>query len=144
MTENTLVCVYLGWCSIYDLRTKQIPVWLLRLGMVIGGIYAAVSIVSHEMNWTDAMLGLIPGVIMLLYSLATQGKLGEADGLMAMAVGLFHRWSKCTAELMLGCFLLFGAAAFLLITGKGKRNTCLPFAPFFLIAVVFVWIMEIF
>lgn len=76
------------------------------------------------------------------YSYITEGKIGIGDGLLVMPAGLMQQWQRCTAEIIGACLLTFFLAAGLLISRKGNRNTRIPFAPFFLAAVVLVWIME--
>ena len=40
MAENIILCGYLGICSCFDCRKRQIPIWLLRLGVGAGMAYA--------------------------------------------------------------------------------------------------------
>ena len=61
---------------------------------------------------------------------------------MVLPAGLVQHWERCAAEVFAACFLAFLAAAGLLIAGKATRSTKLPFAPFFLAAVLLMWIAE--
>ena len=85
---------------------------------------------------------VLPGGVILSFSYQPEGKLGLGDGLLVMPAGLMQQWQRCTAEIIGACLLTFFLAAGLLISRKGNRNTRIPFAPFFLAAVVLVWIME--
>lgn len=80
---------------------------------------------------------------MLLLCHITEGKLGSADGMMVIPIGLMHQWQRCTAEVIGACLLTFFLAAVLIISRKGNRNTQIPFAPFLCTAVVLVWIIEL-
>lgn len=142
MTENMILCGYLGICSCYDCRNRYIPLWLLRLGIGIGLLYALVMLIQGRFGWQAAVAGMAPGAVMLFYSRLSQGKLGWADGMMVIPAGLMQQWERCTAEVLAACFLVFLAAAALLAAGKANKNTKLPFAPFFLAAVVLVWTVE--
>ena len=142
MTENMILCGYLGICSCYDCMNRYIPLWLLRLGIGIGLLYALVMLIQGRFGWQAAVAGMAPGAVMLFYSRLSQGKLGWADGLMVIPAGLMQQWERCTAEVLAACFLVFLAAAALLAAGKANKNTKLPFAPFFLAAVVLVWTVE--
>ena len=83
------------------------------------------------------------GNLMLLLCHITEGKLGSADGMMVIPIGLMHQWQRCTAEVIGACLLTFFLAAVLIISRKGNRNTQIPFAPFLCTAVVLVWIIEL-
>ena len=100
MAEHIILCGYLGICSCYDCRYRRIPLWLLRLGIGIGGLYAAVLLFSGQIAWQAALTGAAPGAVMLLYSRLSQEK-------------------------------------------KGSKNTKIPFAPFFLAAVLLLGITDI-
>ena len=142
MAENIILCGYLGICSCFDCRKRQIPIWLLRLGVGAGMAYALFLLAAGRAGWQTVLAGAAPGTMMLLYSRLSQGKLGWADGLMVLPAGLVQHWERCAAEVFAACFLAFLAAAGLLIAGKATRSTKLPFAPFFLAAVLLMWIAE--
>ena len=114
----------------------------MRLGIGIGLLYALVMLIQGRFGWQAAVAGMAPGAVMLFYSRLSQGKLGWADGLMVIPAGLMQQWERCTAEVLAACFLVFLAAAALLAAGKANKNTKLPFAPFFLAAVMLVWTVE--
>ncbi|HJA91605.1 MAG TPA: prepilin peptidase [Candidatus Eisenbergiella merdipullorum] len=142
MAENIILCGYLGICSCYDCRNRHIPLWLLRLGVCAGTVYACVAALTGQAAWQTLLAGAAPGVVMLLYSRLSQGKLGAADGLMVIPAGLLQHWEICTAEVLAACFMTFLAAVGLLLTGKGTRDTRIPFAPFFLAALLILWITQ--
>ena len=142
MAEHIILCGYLGICSCYDCRYRRIPVWLLRLGIGIGGLYAMVMLLAERTAWQTVLAGAAPGAVMLLYSRLSQEKLGWADGLMVIPAGFLQQWERCTAEVLAACFLTFLAAVGLLLARKGNKNTKIPFAPFFLAAVLILWITE--
>lgn len=144
MTENIIMCGYLGICSCYDCKSRRIPLWLLYVGILLGTAYAGLMFLSGRLTWQAILTGLVPGGIMLLYSHLTEGKLGGGDGLMVIFAGLFWQWESCTAAVLVACFLTFWAALLLILSGKGHRNTQLPFAPFLLAGIVIVWIIQSF
>lgn len=142
MAETIILCGYLGICSCYDCRYRRIPPWLLKLGIGIGGLHAAFMLLTGRIAWQAVLASTVPGTVMLLYSRLSQEKLGLADGLMVIPAGLLQQWERCTAEVFAACFLTFLTAVCLLLSGKGTKSTKIPFAPFFLAAVLILWIME--
>lgn len=143
MTENMMLCGYLGICSCYDCRDRRIPLWLLRMGIGMGILYAGIMLFTGRAVWQTVLTGALPGAAMLFYSRMSQEKLGWADGLMVIPAGLIQQWERCTAEVLTACFLIFLVAVGLLLSGKGNKNTRLPFAPFFLSAVAILWITDV-
>ena len=143
MAENMILCSFLGICSCYDCKKRTIPGWLLYTGILLGLIYAAMLLIWGQYSWSAILTGVLPGTFMLLLCHITEGKLGSADGMMVIPIGLMHQWQRCTAEVIGACLLTFFLAAVLIISRKGNRNTQIPFAPFLCTAVVLVWIIEL-
>ncbi len=131
-----LAGMFLGICSGSDLRTKQIPLWLLQTGIAAGGICSVLSVGSGKQTWTEWILSILPGIFLLLYSRFTREKLGEADGWMGITIGLILQWERCMTAIMTGCFLTFCTAVLFLLSGRGKKTMQLPFAPFLLAGVI--------
>ena len=142
MAENLILCSFLGICSCYDLKLRKIPGWLLYTGILLGTLYWGILKMAGQVSWAALPVSLLPGGVILFYSYITEGKIGIGDGLLVMPAGLMQQWQRCTAEIIGACLLTFFLSAGLLISRKGNRNTRIPFAPFFLAAVVLVWIME--
>lgn len=143
MAENIILCSFLGICSCYDCKKRTIPGWLLYTGIFLGGFYAVLLLVLGRYSLSVIAAGILPGAFMLLLCHITEGKLGSADGMMVIPIGLMHQWQRCTAEVMGACLLTFFLAAVLIISRKGNRKTQIPFAPFLCTAVVLVWIIEL-
>lgn len=144
MAENIILCSFLGICSCYDCKKRTIPGWLLYTGILLGCFYAVLLLVLGRYSWFVILTGVIPGGLMLLLGRVTEGKLGSADGMMVIPIGLMHQWQRCTAEVMGACLLTFFLAAALIISRKGNRRTQIPFAPFLCAAVALMWIIELY
>lgn len=140
LTENMMLCTYLGVCSCYDCRERRIPVWLLYAGTIMGALYAIGALAAGRVSPAEVLAGISPAGVMMLYSRLTEGKLGGADGWMVLPAGLLHGWELCTAEIITACMLTFTAAIFMITAKKAARNTKIPFAPFLLAAVAALWI----
>lgn len=144
MAGKVILCIYLGLCCYHDCKTKQIPTRLLQGGLVVGSLYAGILVIGGRTGWQAVPAGVLPGAVMILYSRLSGGKLGEADGRMVLPAGLMQGWERCTLQILTACFLVFFAAIFLVLTKKGTRRTRIPFAPFYLAAVVLLWTGEMF
>lgn len=142
--ENLMVFIFLIVCSVYDCRYRCIPVKILYAGVFLGTVCSVSLCVSGRQQWVEAAAGIIPGLVVLFYGKYSRGRMGSADGWMTAAVGLWHGWEKCVSEAAAACFFVFLYALFLILSRRGNRNTRIPFAPFFLLAAVLMWITQVF
>lgn len=110
-----------------DIRTQEIPNWVLSLFLVLGGI----QIIWHWRIWSYYLLAFVfMGLFLLLLSLFSGGKLGGGDiKLMALA-GLCLGPIKVFLALAMGAFLALIIGVFLIVTRKIKKDTPIAFGPF--------------
>lgn len=134
MVDGIIEGLFLGMCSWHDIRTKKIPLQLLLFGFGLGLINTILQLSSSKRSLWEALLCLLPGTALFLYSKAVNGKLGMGDGWMILTMGLFLGFEGCIALLAAGCFLTIATALPLLIFKKIKKDTQLPFAPYLLAA----------
>ena len=136
--ENAVTVILLGLlilCSIQDLRTKKIGLWILILG---GGILCAMIPFQNSIALYDRIGGMAVGVTVILISLATGGKIGMGDGLLLCISGLgLGFWSNL--ELFaLALFLAATVSIGLMIARLADRKKSIPFVPFMLIGYIFI------
>lgn len=122
--------------SIYDIKNKQIPLWILCVGFVpAGGSLIVCGIMS---GWfevlTAAVLSLLPGAGLLVLSFLSEKKVGTGDGLLLMLIGLLEGSRIVLLVFCAGLFLQSLSAVLLLILKRAEKQTCIPFAPFLLAA----------
>lgn len=110
----------------FDIRTKQVPRWLLLTG---SGIAAASRLwIQSEGLWIYVWGSLLGGVFLLL-SKCTKESLGYADSWLIFNLGLYLGIWKLSVIL---CTAFLGAgmwAAVLLVRKKGRKES-IPFIPF--------------
>ena len=83
MSESTirllLVSLFLWTAAIPDLKTKRIPVWIPAA--FLAAALAADYCFLKEMSGQELRMGVIPGIILLLLSAISKGRIGEGDGI---------------------------------------------------------------
>lgn len=131
-----IVSMWLLWMSALDIRSRSVPAWLIGLG---GAVALAVSLVESFSeiaeqgtwwNYVGTMLcGIIPGGCLLMLALVTK-TVGSGDGAVVTLLGMVLGFRKSIFVLCIGLFLAALGSTVLLVIGKVKRNTCLPFLPF--------------
>lgn len=149
--------MYLVILSIYDIRSRKVPViWL-----VMGSLAAAVQIIwsvcpvctvsessgNLQALWYSVwllygrglLLGCFPGLIMLCACFIT-GRVGSADGWVLLILGSVVSCGQIFAAFGCSMILIALAAGGLLVLKKVKKDDRLPYLPFLTAAVVLVQI----
>ncbi len=124
---------YLILLSVFDIRTRRIPgIWLLAGG---GAVFLSMGIRLWENpgGWRMLLigwgLGALPGIVLLLLSLAT-GVLGAGDGCLLIMIGILAE-ARQSLAIVAWSFLLAGIyAGGLLLLRKAGRKQSFPFVPF--------------
>ncbi|WP_230673379.1 prepilin peptidase [Rathayibacter sp. Leaf248] len=137
----TVVGVHL---SVIDLRHHLLPNVLVVPAIALGGLLVLVaSLVDGRPG--DGLRALLGGLalfaVYLVLALVSPGGLGMGDVKFAAVIGTMLA-SRGWTELLLGAaagFVLAAlAAAVLLLTGRARRGTPLPFGPMMLAGAVLV------
>ena len=136
MKEKLILAVFLGICSMQDLREKRISISCLRWGMAAALLSVIWNLAAQRLDVRELVFSILPGILLFVYSRITKEKLGEADGWMVMVQGMLLGWRDCVEVLILADLLLCAASFFLLALHRADRNTKLPFAPYLLAAFV--------
>lgn len=127
--KQWLFAWYLIFISWEDLKEQQVSVWKLLIG-------ASFLWKNADLAWT----GTIPGVLVMLYSVVSVGRIGLADGIVVLLMGMLF---KVTAT-----GLILGIAVLLAVVYAGNRQwragigtACtLPGIPF-LTAGYLIWLL---
>ena len=99
-------------------------------------ILIGIGIVRGKMTFFSVLTGWIPGMLMVMMSRWTNGKIGEGDGIAAAAMGMLVGWYKILLLFSLACFLSAGYGLWLMVVRRSGRNRAFPFIPFLFMAVV--------
>lgn len=129
MIMLVLVFLWLAGLSLFDIRYRRVPVWLILLGgttIVAAGIYGCVS---GESNFAEFVWGMIPGAVLLLLAIGTQ-KAGWADGIVLMLLGGVLGFWQCILAAMLSLVMISVLSALLLVLKKADKGTRIPYIPF--------------
>jgi len=138
MIITVISIIWLLGLSVFDIRSKRVPVWLLAAGGIAAlGFWVFEWIERGSLG--EYLWGPLPGGVLLLIAAATK-KVGWADGIILMALGAAVGLGSCIMIVMVSFFLLSTLSAGLLGFGKANRNTRLPYAPF-LAAADLIWVI---
>lgn len=120
-----LVVLWLLFGAWMDIRKREIPVWYILLGVLVGGICFGMEGAGV---WKQKGFGAAVGGCFLLSSYITRERMGYGDSLMIGLLGIMLGvWEL--AEVLSVAFLLLGIVAGYCFVRK-KQIKVLPFLPF--------------
>ena len=113
---------YLCVVSMWDIRKREIPVWLIAAG----GILPLVLMVT----------GALVGGVFLLISRLTQEAFGYGDSLMIAVTGVYLGFWNVLYLLVWAYVLAAVFAGYVLIRKGFQKDAAFPFVPFLLAAYI--------
>jgi len=126
--------------SILDIRKKKIH---------IGGLAALwMTIICMLVSEGDATLesisaGCVPGVVFMIFSLLTGGKVGMGDAILLITLGVGFGIVEISYISVIALILCCIWSGSLLILKKVNRSSCIAFAPFITIGLGVVSLAQI-
>ncbi|MBR6093407.1 MAG: prepilin peptidase [Lachnospiraceae bacterium] len=115
-----------GW---QDKKRKKI---LLLPVFIVASAGIVLCFMQSPKDVVYAVIGAIPGAVVLLLAYATGEKIGYGDGFVLMASGVLLGLRMNLLMLLFGLFLAAINSVWILIRKKGNRKTQIPFVPFLL------------
>lgn len=138
----SILFLYLLAMSVYDVKRKEIHIGAT---LITGGVLVAIRIFQfcHEGISLELVLGVIPGVLVLLLSYFTGGKIGMGDGFVMVVCGMVLSFSENLCLLFSSLVLSAAAGGALMMFRQVKRSYTMPFVPFICVSFGTVCLWEI-
>lgn len=138
--ENDGACIILLlYPTISDIKYRKFYIWpvivcasLMALYEMITGVNSLISVVA----------GVIPGIVLILMSKWSKGKIGEGDGWIVIALGALLGWYEVLTVVSLACGLSAGYSLWLIAVKKRGKESSFAFVPFLLMAVVLLLVFR--
>ncbi len=130
MIQSYTLLGMLGWCSLEDIKKKQVKVYpILMFG--IAGVF--LHLYYRNLSIYSLFAGVFLGVALLLLAAVT-GQIGTGDGLVLLVCGIYLGFRE-NARLLFHGLLFCGVwSGFLLLLKKKKRKDEIAFVPFLFLA----------
>lgn len=123
--------------SVFDVLSKRIPGKLIVFSLAAAAGFSFLFYRAGNVN--EHLLGsLMAFCIMALLIMISKGQIGGGDLALAAVTGFFAGKDWFPAILFFSMLLTGVYSSFLIITGKGTKNTEVPYAPFIFIATVII------
>lgn len=121
--------------SYQDIKQKKVSVAGLITAFIFAGIIVFIRAVNGELLIQNAILGILPGVILFLFSVLDGRVIGKADGIVLVILGM----SLNGDELLIAWFFIAGGlfiiSAICFITLKA-RDSLIAFVPIVFVGTV--------
>ncbi|BCN32931.1 prepilin peptidase [Anaeromicropila herbilytica] len=138
MISTIVLGVILFIFGIIDIRHKEIP----NLYFVVSAILTiGLSLFQRNTSIFNGLLGITVGIVLIIISKVTRGKIGIGDGITFCITGLILGVNVNLQMLMFALFLSAIYAIFLLIFKKVNRQHTIPFLPFVFVGYLGVLII---
>lgn len=127
-TYRVMLLILLVYSAYTDIKRKEImmiPVYMCILLSIFGMFIPNVGEQS-------SIIGLIPGVVILMLSYITKGAIGEGDAYLIMVVGLLTDIHMVIGVLVVSSIMASIYSLLALLIHRVHRGYSIPFAPFIL------------
>lgn len=140
---NLFVAALLACHSVSDIRTQHIPVRSLWVGVAISVCWAMGRVLLGNQPQTAFILGLIPGITVLLLARATREQVGCGDGWELVIMGSLLGWEDCLLGLGIALAGVFAVSVILLVFRRVRGSARIPFVPFLCMGTVIVTVLRL-
>ncbi len=130
-----ITSIYLIWLAVCDWRKCRVSVWGLILGAVGALVFIVVERITGQKEGIEIVLGALPGIFLLMLAWLTK-KVGYADGIVLLIIGVLYGYAKTVFLLCMSMLLLACVSGVFLTCKKASRNTMMPYIPS--LAVIFI------
>ena len=121
--------IFLGIISIVDISTKKIPVILLIIMGIAGGVY----IISGDKTVINTVISIIPGGILLTMAFLTKEQIGYGDAVVVTLMGLFVSVDIVCSSLVMGLTIAGMVSVIYIVIKRADRKKQIAFTPFLLL-----------
>ena len=120
--------IFLWTAAVPDLRTGRIPVWIPAVFLPAAAMSALFNPAATGRR--EPFAGAVPGLVLLLFSAVSGGKIGEGDGICLLVCGLFVGIAGAVQITEIALLLVLPAGTVLLMTKRSGAEDVMPFVPF--------------
>ena len=117
--------IYLFYASLTDIKEKKLSITYLVAGFAIIPFF----LFFDEIELIERLTGVIPGILLWTASVISKG-VGKADVVVVILIGLCIRIGGIILVLSVSFILIAIFSGFMLLFGKLKLKSRIPYIPF--------------
>lgn len=131
--KTVVITIFLILSTLLDLRKKEVNISLC-VGVALLGLIYEIFISKAEL--LSVILGIIPGIFLILTSMATNEEIGKGDAAILCTIGIYLGLKKSILVLIYALFMTVIIGGILLIIRKKNKKYKIPFVPFILFSYI--------
>ena len=113
--------------GIIDFKKREIS---LTGPIIVSFLAIALLILNPDRSIMEALIGLAEGLVIILFSFASNEAIGYGDGIILCSTGLLLGWRENLIMFFWACLLCALFSIALLILKKADKKTKIAFVPF--------------
>lgn len=133
MVRELLALLYISAAGFMDYKKRSIPIYLPIIGLGFG-LFAYMF--QQDYLIKEVLIAVIPGLVFVIISIITSGKIGLGDGFIMIPFGILLGFWDSTISMIYAMIFSGIVALILLTTKKRSGNYEMPFLPFLLCGLV--------
>ena len=131
--KTVVIIIFLILSTLLDLRKKEVNISLCISFALLGLIY---EIFISKAELLSVILGIIPGIFIILTSMATNEEIGKGDAAILCTIGIYLGLKKSILVLIYALFMTVIIGGILLLIRKKNKKYKIPFVPFILCSYI--------
>lgn len=131
--KTIIITIFLILSTLLDLKKKEVNISLCIGVALIGLIY---GIFINKTDLLSIILGIIPGIFLMLTSIVTNEEIGKGDAVILSTIGIFLGLKKTILVLIYALFMTVIIGGILLLIRKKNKKYKIPFVPFILCSYI--------
>lgn len=133
MIQEIGLCLFLGYFTYEDIKTRRLSGKGIFLFAIVGGI---ISVLFPAYRIGQILLGMGIGGGLLIMSLLSKGGIGVGDGIVVLISGIYLGVQENCFLLLLALLVSSLYSGILWIVKKVDRKQKIPFIPFLLVGYI--------
>lgn len=135
--KTTIIIIFLTLSTILDVKKKEVNTILCVIVAAVGLVY---ELFIMKTNIAIIILGILPGVFLMLASIVTNEEIGKGDAVILSTIGIFLGLKKSILILINALFMTVLIGGIFLLIKKKNRKYKIPFVPFILFSYISICI----
>ena len=131
--KTVVITIFLILSTLLDLRKKEVNISLCIIFALVGLIY---EIFISKTDILSIILGIIPGIFLMLTSIVTNEEIGKGDAAILCTIGIYLGLKKSILVLIYALFMTVIIGGILLLIRKKNKKYKIPFVPFILCSYI--------
>jgi len=137
--DRLFLLVVLLYFSYTDIKKREVNIIALFFFGIIQFILTVIAgkVLNKDVSYfINVITGVLPGILVIIISKLSSGKIGEGDGYIIGYVGLFSGLIQCINVLLYGSCVQLFYSLYLVFFRNKKLSDSMPMVPFITLGYV--------